>query len=304
MLTDFSSNGTRLNGQVLVRMEPVIVSSGDEIEIGPYVIAVGRDDGWSNHLGDKTVISKRSMPAMPGDKTVLARLNVPTPRPPGETILPRSSKKPQPAAVSKPAPALRADASSRQFVDAFCEGAALDPEIMAGRGDMELAHELGTLMRRFVGGMQEMSQMIGELRAVVGSQEKSAMGILGDNVSSLGTAAKRKQAERLLAMYFGNLRADGAGAEEMLVPIMDDAVRHNKALFDAMQTALFTLLNELSPPTIERDTKTGVIRSKASKNWNAYVHKWEQLNTGGEDGMLDVFLRYFGEAYDRKMQNL
>jgi type VI secretion system protein ImpI len=302
-LTDFSRNGTRLNGEALVRMEPHAVESGDEIGIGPYLIAVCRDDGWDNPSDQKTIISRGRASAAIGDKTVVARTFAPSPAT-AEDIPTRAHKKSQNTAVGKPFSAPHADPASRRFVDAFCEGAALDPDSLAGRMDMEFARELGAVTRNIVAKMNEMSLVIGEMRAIVGSKEKGAAKHIEDGGQSFSAAQKRKQAERLLSLHFGNLRSHEAGADEALTAAIDDALHHNQALFFAMQTALFRLLNELSPTTIERDTRTGMIRSKSAKNWNSYVRKWEALNVGGEDGMLDVFLRYFGEAYDTKMEIL
>jgi type VI secretion system protein ImpI len=297
-LTDFSRNGTRLNGEAIVRMEPVAISNGNKIEIGPYLIAVGSDDGWEDNLSEKTVVSRRAAMDGQGEKTVIAKSALPAGPP--------ADKKPRKAAVLRQAPGslLSGNTSSRTFVEAFCEGASLDPDTLAGRSDLEFATDLGKIMRILVSNIHEMSQTISELRTVIGSSEKGAVNLLEGGTAATSAAQKRKQTDRLLALYFGHLQTDDASADETLGAVIDDAMRHNRALFFSMQTALFRLLNELSPATIERNTYTGVLRSQSAKNWNAYVHTWEALNTGGEDGLLDVFLRYFSEAYDAKMQTL
>jgi type VI secretion system protein ImpI len=305
-LTDFSRNGTRLNGEAIVRMEPVAISSGNQIEIGPYLIGVGLDDGWEDSLGEKTVVSTHLATYGQGEKTVIAKSALPAGPAEEMVTLHPADKKPRKAAVLRQAPGnlLSRSTSSRKLVDAFCEGASIDPDTLAGRSDLEFATELGKIMRILVSSVHEMSQTMSELRTVIGSSEKSAVSLLDDGAAATGAAQKRKQTDRLLALYFGHLQADEASADETLGAVIDDAMRHNRALFFSMQTALFRLLNELSPAAIERDTNTGVLRSQSAKNWNAYVRKWEALNTGGEDGLLDVFLRYFSEAYDAKMQTL
>jgi type VI secretion system protein ImpI len=304
-LTDFSRNGTRLNGSTLVRMHPTPISSGDQIEIGPYLIAVS-GNAWGVHVDEKTVVTKHALPDVHGEKTIVVKFIPSAKRTIEDQIPPATQKKVKPTAgLQQSSQNTRSGkTSSRRFVEAFCEGAALDPENFAGRSDLEFARELGMIMRNIVGGVFEISHLIGELRTVIGSSEKSVATPLENTVQTTNATEKRKQVERLMTLYFGNLRADDPTTDEPLGAAVDEAVRHNRALFFAMQTALFRLLNELSPTTIEQDTKTTLIRSKSAKNWNSYLRKWENLNTGGEDGMLDVFLRYFGEAYDIKMQHL
>jgi type VI secretion system protein ImpI len=304
-LTDFSRNGTRLNGEPVAKMEPIVISNGDQIELGPYLIAVGKNDGWGDHTAERTVISKRAITETQGDKTVITTSRFPQTGAAADTIAPSAPKKAKQPAVPRPTASHAPSKDvSRRFVDAFCEGAALDPDSLAGRSDLEFATELGAVMRNLVGGMSEISNTILEMRTVIGSSEKGPTTHVEHDKPSLSTAQKRKQTDRLLALYFGNLQSEDTNADTAFGVAIDDASRHNKALFFAMQTALFRLLNELSPTTIERETRTGIIRTKSAMNWNAYLHKWESLNTDGEDGMLDVFLRYFSEAYDSKMQSL
>jgi type VI secretion system protein ImpI len=304
ILTDFSRNGTRLNGEAVTRMVPEAIGIGDQIEIGPYVIFVGTDDRHGRNSEQNTLISKRANNPVSGDKTVIAPSLAAATPPTASEILPRNSKKPPQSPTRKPQPVLYAEAESRRFVAAFCEGASLDPDNMAGRSDFELARELGLIMRNVVSGINEISLVTGELRTVIGSGQRGAAKHIEDGQQSSSTTQKRKQAERLLSLYFGDHRPEGVSSDEAIGAAIDDALHHNKALFYAMQTALFRLLNELSPSTIERDTSTGLLRSKSAKNWQAYIHRWEILNSSGEDGMLDVFLRYFGEAYDNKMENM
>jgi type VI secretion system protein ImpI len=308
-MTDFSRNGTRLNGQAMERMAAVLLADGDEIEIGPYQIFVGKRVGASTEPDQKTVVLRTKAPqsvspTLSSEKTVIGGRKSAETEWAVDPILARQLDKPQAAAVKKPAPkrSAAAHSGSRRFVDAFCEGAGLDPDALAGRADVEFAQELGALMRRVIPGMIELSHSQNELRAVIGSAQKGSFGDFDD--APTGAAAKRKRAERLLAAQFEKSQGDDPTAGETLSASVDDALRHNKALFQAMQTALFRLLNELSPTAIERQTKTGLIRSRSAQNWNAYLRRWELMNMGGEDGMLDVFIHYLGEAYDAKMRDV
>lgn len=299
-LTDFSKNGTRINGQAMTKMSESEVKAGDEIELGPFVLMISANGGGGAAQDQKTVVLGRgSQPRRPPspaeDKTVIDGWTVAREMPTADPHPPRAPHK-QP---HTPGRISRASPGSRRFVDAFCEGAGLDPDALASRADGEFAQELGALMRILVTGMHRLSDSIADLRTVAGSAGQGGFRSDEEAVPS-GATGRNKRTDRSLIAQFGTRHPDGAG--DALNGAIDDAVRHDKAMFFAMQTALFRLLNELSPGSIERDTKTGLIRSKSARNWNAFLHRWEMLSTSGEDGMLDVFIQYFREAYDAKMQ--
>jgi type VI secretion system protein ImpI len=304
-LTDFSRNGTQLNGAALVRLEPASLTEGDEIGIGPYLIRAGK--AAAAEPDQKTVVVRNKVPesgspAFLGDKTVIGGGKSAETEWAVDPALSRQLGKPQAAPAKRPAPGRSASAQPglRRFVDAFCEGAGLDPDALAGRADAEFAQDLGALMRKLVTGMQDLSHSVSELRAVIGSAERHGQGDPGSG-ADLNAAAKRRETERLLIAHFGGTDTGESG--EALAAALDDAARNNRAAFHAMQAALFRLLNDISPTAIERETKTGLIRSRPARNWSAYLNKWDELNGGGEDGMLDVFIHYFGEAYDARLRD-
>ena len=41
------------------------------------------------------------------------------------------------------------------------------------------------------------------------------------------------------------------------------------------------------------------IGSKKAKLWDLYVTRWDTLTAPHEDGMVDAFMMFFAECYDR-----
>ena len=79
---------------------------------------------------------------------------------------------------------------------------------------------------------------------------------------------------------------------------MGDIQRHQTAVYAAMQPALAKLLEDLSPEAIEERTSGGLMSSKKSRAWETFVERWDAKTHPYENGMLDVFLAYFADAYD------
>ena len=58
------------------------------------------------------------------------------------------------------------------------------------------------------------------------------------------------------------------------------------------------LLEELAPEAIEGKIGGSVLTSKKTKAWELYVERWDAMTAPYDNGMLDVFLAYFSDAYD------
>ena len=43
----------------------------------------------------------------------------------------------------------------------------------------------------------------------------------------------------------------------------------------------------------------GLLSSRKGKLWDAYVARWEAKTAPYEDGLVDAFMLYFAECYDR-----
>ena len=49
---------------------------------------------------------------------------------------------------------------------------------------------------------------------------------------------------------------------------------------------------------IEERTTGGIMSSKKARAWELFVERWDAKTHPYENGMLDVFLAYFADAYD------
>ena len=71
-----------------------------------------------------------------------------------------------------------------------------------------------------------------------------------------------------------------------------------------MQHALRMLVEDLDPQAVaeslpgERGLEA-LIGSRKAKLWDAYVARWDAKTAPYEDGLVDAFMLYFAECYDR-----
>jgi type VI secretion system protein ImpI len=66
-----------------------------------------------------------------------------------------------------------------------------------------------------------------------------------------------------------------------------------------MQSALARLLDEIDPAMIEEKVVPSPFSPRKARAWDLLLRRWASLNEG-ENGMLDAFLGYFAEAYDKE----
>ena len=100
-----------------------------------------------------------------------------------------------------------------------------------------------------------------------------------------------------MEIMFAQNRPGYMGAAESFKSSFDDLKKHEYATYSAMQKALARLLDGLSPEAVESKI-TGVMGSKKAKAWEIFVERWDAQTEPHENGMLDVFLSHFAEAYD------
>jgi type VI secretion system protein ImpI len=104
-------------------------------------------------------------------------------------------------------------------------------------------------------------------------------------------------AEEMLDIMFARRRPGYLDARGSVEDAFRDLKSHELATYAAMQTALAQLLEDLSPEAIEKKVLASTFSSKKSRAWDTFTATWSAREEAHENGMLDVFLAYFSEAY-------
>ena len=183
------------------------------------------------------------------------------------------------------------------FVEALALAAGIAPQSLHGRSGAELGHEIGTILREVT---EELSALL-KARAAAKAMARADRTMISaqDNnpLKFLPTASDALQ------IMFSHNRPGYLGARESFQQAFSDLKSHELATYAAMQKALAKLLEGLSPDAIEAKASGSVLASRKSRAWDIFVDRWEAKSEPYENGMLDVYLAYFAEAYNAATQN-
>ena len=186
----------------------------------------------------------------------------------------------------------RAQASQR-FLEGLAAGAGVSPEIFASRDPAEIGFEVGEFLKVTIEQLAQLLRARAAAKAMTKSSSRTMIGATDNNpLKFIPVPAE------IIEVMFTRKRPGYLGARPALEAGFGDLKRHELATWTAMQKALSRLLDDFSPETISAKAGNSVLSSKKSRSWEIFVERWEAKTEPHENGMLDVFLGYFAEAYD------
>lgn len=252
----------------------------------------------------------------PPPAAVPARL-IERPAPSDDPFAARAPAPPPPAAVA-PAPeiyagreptggaALRPSGPPRvapgEGPDAFLRRAAraagLPEDAFAQRGWEEMADEWGQLMRAITQNMMQLMQARFEARRITRSSHQTMMQALDNNALKFSPTP-----DHALRLMFGPPTPNYLNAMRAFSASFDDLKRHQLVTFQAMQTAMTMLVEDMAPEAIEASLGddrglAAMLGSRKARAWEVYAARWHAKAKREDDGMLGAFMRYFAQAYD------
>ncbi|MET0596683.1 MAG: type VI secretion system-associated FHA domain protein TagH [Mesorhizobium sp.] len=283
-LCDVSRNGTFVNGGAERLAAPHRLSHGDQLRIGRYTVSVSieaepvapsRNPGLS--LAAEPFVSAQPGPG-PAAPSAPARQFQRLEVPPGA---------PYPAA-----PASSRTPTADDILRAIAAGAGVPPETFQGRDPAELAAEIGGVLKIMAEELSSLLKARASAKVLARSSQRTMIGAADNNPLKFVPAAAE-----MLDIMFGGRRSGYLDARRSVGEAFRDLQTHEIATYAAMQAALARLLDDLSPETIEKKLAASGFSSRKSRAWDAFVASWEAREQSHENGMLDVFLAYFSEAY-------
>src|SRR5215470_7652433 len=200
----------------------------------------------------------------------------------------------RPAALSATEIAGMAD-----FVHLFARGAGLPEDTFAGRDPAELAEQLGQLMRLVAENVKQLLEARQMAKRLARSSSQTTVQALNNNPLKFAPSAGDA-----LRIMFGPSTRSYLDARRALAQSFDDLKGHQVRTFSAMQHALRLTLGEFDPDVIENTTAgdrglAAVVGSRKARLWDIYVARWQARTQSHADGMLNAFMDYFAECYDR-----
>ncbi|GLS86108.1 type VI secretion protein [Cypionkella aquatica] len=216
-------------------------------------------------------------------------VSVPTPPPPAASE--PFPLKPVPVPQEAPADAL-------PLLDAICKGAGLPAGSLSKVDVAQLGEDIGKSMRI---ATEQLMALLGARAAAKQFVKSSSRTMIG-GINNSPLKFKPNATEALTTMFTQKTESY-LGAVAAFTQGFDDVKRHQTAVYAAMQPALARLLEDLSPESIEERSTGGIMSSKKARAWELFVERWDAKTHPYENGMLDVFLAYFADAYDEAVKS-
>lgn len=292
-LYDVSRNGTYVNGSNQRITDPHPLNHGDRLWIGRYIVAVSIED-------DRDAANQWGNPAPSRHAADQAGQRAPQFADPffggasngqSATGVAAQPPVPLPAAPSPPvAPGQRLEAT--ELLRLIAAGAGVSPEIFLQRDPNDVAAEVGAVLRAVVDELALLLKARAAAKALAKSSHRTMISGVDNNPLKF-----IPRSEEILEIMFAQRRSGYLDARHSVEEAFRDLKTHELATYAAMQAALSRLLSELSPEAIERKLPGSSFVSKKSRAWDMFVATWEAKEAAHENGMLDVFLAYFSEAY-------
>lgn len=215
----------------------------------------------------------------------------PPPEPP-----PIPAAEPAPRPEPTPPAALSGDP---EILRRFARGAGIPEEVIAWRDPGEFAELLGGLMRLVAEDLKQLLLARAETKRMARSSDHTMVQAIDNNPLKFSPTP-----EDALRLMFGRSTQGYLDARRTLEQSFKDLKVHQVKTYAAMQAALRLLVEDMDPQAIEEGVGSdkglgAMIGSRKAKLWDLYVARWTAKTAPHEDGLVDAFMLYFSECYDR-----
>ncbi|MGO4174244.1 type VI secretion system-associated FHA domain protein TagH [Bosea sp. TAF32] len=207
-----------------------------------------------------------------------------------------------PAPAFPPAPSIPngpSPISMGEFMQRFARGAGVSPQSLATQDPGAFAEQLGGLMRLIAEELKALLAARAESKRIARSTSQTMIQAQDNNPLKFSPTV-----DDALQLIFGEPRSGYLDAKRAFDESFRDLKAHQIKTYSAMQHALKMLVEDLDPQAIAEGTAQdggigGLLGSRKAKMWDAYVARWEAKTAPYENGLVDAFMIYFAECYDR-----
>jgi len=207
---------------------------------------------------------------------------------------------PPPAFAPEPVPQAPAmSISAAEFMQRFAKGAGVSPQMLSSQDSGAFAEQLGGLMRLIAEELKGLLAARAESKRIARSTNQTMIQAQDNNPLKFSPTV-----DDALQLIFGQPRSGYLDAKRAFDESFRDLKAHQIKTYSAMQHALKMLVEDLDPQAVAEATAAeggigGLIGSRKAKLWDAYVARWEAKTAPYENGLVDAFMIYFAECYDR-----
>lgn len=200
------------------------------------------------------------------------------------------------AAAPRPTPA---PADGSDLLRRFAKGAGIPVEVLAWRDPGDAAEELGALVRLAAENLKQLLVARAEARRVSRTGGQTMIQALDNNPLKFSPTI-----DDALRIMLGRPTGGYLDARRAMDEGFRDLKTHQVKTYSAMQNALRLMMQDLEPAAIAQasggDHGLGsLLGSKKAKLWDVYAARWDSLTAAHDDGIVDAFMTFFSECYDK-----
>lgn len=189
--------------------------------------------------------------------------------------------------------------SPTEFIARFARGAGLPAQELSWQDPGAFAEQTGALMRLIAIELKALLAARAESKRIARSSNQTMIQAQDNNPLKFSPTI-----EDALKLIFGRPTSGYLNAQKAFEESFRDLKAHQIKTYSAMQHALRLLVEDLDPQAVAEGLDAGrglegLLSSRKGKLWDAYVARWEAKTAPYEDGLVDAFMLYFAECYDR-----
>jgi type VI secretion system protein ImpI len=201
--------------------------------------------------------------------------------------------------AAPPLPAGMPAISAAEFVQRFAKGAGLSTDSLGWQDPGAFAEQLGGLMRLVAIELKQLLAARAESKRIARSANQTMIQAQDNNPLKFSPTV-----DDALQLIFGKPKSGYLSAHKAFDESFRDLKAHQIKTYSAMQHALRMLVEDLDPQAIAESMAQergldSLLGSRKAKMWDAYVARWDAKTAPYEDGLVDAFMLYFAECYDR-----
>ncbi len=178
-------------------------------------------------------------------------------------------------------------------------GSRHSPEILAWQDPGDLAEEAGALLRLSADNLKQLLAARTESKRAAKAASQTTIQALDNNPLKFSPTV-----DDALRIMLGRPSSGFLDARRAMDASFRDLKTHQVKTYIAMQNALRLLTEELSPEGIEASDEKdrglgGLLGSRKARLWDIYTARWDALASPHDDGMVEVFMMFFSDCYDK-----
>jgi type VI secretion system protein ImpI len=217
----------------------------------------------------------------------------------GPGLGPAFAPAPQPSPGPSGSTRAATEPVAADFIERFAKGAGLSPGVVDWQDAGALAEQLGALLRLVSADLKQLLAARAESKRIARSGSQTMIQAHNNNPLKFSPTV-----DDAMQWMFGRPASGYLDARRAFEESFKDLKAHQVKTYSAMQHALRMLLEDLDPEALSEsvDADRGlaaIVGSRKAKLWDAYVARWQAKTAPYDDGMIDAFMVFFAECYDR-----